>query len=120
MVHKQQQFIKMILGVVTLVPLAYFITLVGYIVRLLLSPVDFTQSEYFPILVCVHVTVCLWSYSLDAYYVVHAVRNVSLKRQQKTKWVIILVVLNVFALPVYWYQYIWSADALPQRNQSDG
>jgi hypothetical protein len=58
---------------------------------------------------------------LTIYVAVVGVRDVrrysSLERQERMAWIAVLVVLNVFALPVYWWRYARLRAAPPADNR---
>lgn len=43
---------------------------------------------------------------LEIFYILHAFRNPALDRGQAIIWTILLVTLNIFVMPVYWFKYL--------------
>ena len=103
---------KVLLGITTLVPLAYicflYVTLFLHISSLILGiPRRNIFLELYNSLFFVHFGMMLWLVLLMLIYVIHIARNRALKNEMKAVWVTAVCMGNVFAMPVYWYFHIW-------------
>ena len=45
--------------------------------------------------------------ALLAFYIVHVFRTDRVPADKKALWAVVLFLGNMFAMPVYWYLYIW-------------
>jgi ATP-dependent Zn protease len=68
-------------------------------------------SPFFPIgivvLFCAHAFTILLSIALMPLYIILAVKSSALDQTMRIVWVILICMLGMFAMPVYWYLYIW-------------
>src|SRR4051812_35362604 len=44
---------------------------------------------------------------LLAFYIMHVFRTDRVRQDKKALWAVVLLLGNLFAMPVYWYHYIW-------------
>ncbi len=107
---------KVILGVLTITPL------LGYgLLFLLVQIFSFKVSvEYmrdnwavrYAVTLLLAVT-ALSGISLMIYYIIHTIKSASLPSLFKVIWVMVLFFFNMFAMPIYFYIYVWR-----ERRQS--
>jgi hypothetical protein len=100
-------------GALTVLPLIY---LAGFIV-LMFGMVFFEavssrpQATGFPLgfalLFLVHLAFMLLVFALMVFYVVHLFRTTEVGADKKALWAVVLFLGNMFAMPVYWYLYLW-------------
>jgi hypothetical protein len=59
---------------------------------------------------------------LMAFYIPHAFVSKRVPEAKRTRWVIALTLLNMWAMPVYWYLYIWGNQtvAAPPHTPASG
>jgi hypothetical protein len=103
-----------ILLVVTLIPLCYaFVTFV-YLLTIFLSAriTDDSLRRSADLLVVGNLIAFVWTWGLIAIYVRFCFRSATVPKDQKVLWVVVLVLLNVMAMPVFWFKFIWP----PIRN----
>lgn len=48
----------------------------------------------------------IWMLGLTVFYLTHVLRS-RFKTDEKALWALVLLMANAFAMPVYWYLYIW-------------
>ena len=106
---------KLLLALVTLVPLAYvlflFVTIFLHVSSLLVGiPERNIFLELFETLFLFHLGMMLWIAVLTIVYAVHIARNEALKNEIKAVWVTAICFGNVLAMPIYWYLQIWKKD----------
>lgn len=58
----------------------------------------------------------LWIISLTVIYIVNVYRNEHVQRDMRTLWVVMLIVGSFFAMPIYWYLYIWREGQTTQAG----
>jgi len=62
---------------------------------------------FFLVFFAVHLLTMLWIFGLMAFYIVHLFKTERVSTDKKALWAIVLFMGNMFAMPVYWYLYIW-------------
>lgn len=112
---RMNKAIKLLFGFATLLPLAYviflFISLFLHFTSLIFGiPERNIFVEWFNTLLVMHIGAMLWILILTVIYMVNIVKNPALKNELKAIWAVAVVIVNVFAMPVYWYLYIWRAE----------
>ena len=106
----QRVLSKLALLLLTLAPIAYMAGFLIFWISFLLPlrATTWLDSDEFPIaLFAVHCAVALFSMALAGWYIFAAVNNPRLDSTMKIIWVLVLLQFNVFAMPIYWYIYIW-------------
>ncbi|HYE74548.1 MAG TPA: hypothetical protein VEF04_14510 [Blastocatellia bacterium] len=104
--------IKLLLGIATLLPFAYviflFISLFLHFTSLIFRiPQGSIFVDWFDTMFIVHLGAMLWIMVLTVIYMVHIVKNPVLKNEMKAIWAVAVFMVNVFAMPFYWYLNIW-------------
>ena len=105
---------KILLGLATLWPFIYMIFFFAYIFSMILwaprADAE-TESSAFPvlfgILMVVHVFTMLWIVGLTIIYMVDVFKNERVEKDYKVLWAVVIFMGNMFAMPIYWYLYIW-------------
>ena len=64
-------------------------------------------------LVALHFLTMLWVIGLMIFYIVNVFRNDRVEQGKKVLWAAVLFFGNIFAMPIYWYLYIWREPSLP-------
>lgn len=49
----------------------------------------------------------LWLVVMYAFYLVHIFAKSPLTKQLRVVWAVLIVLFNMFIMPVYWFLYIW-------------
>ena len=65
-----------------------------------------------------HLLTMLLVLGLLGFYMVYLFRTDRLAEDRKLLWVVVLFMLNVFAMPVFWYLYIWPEE--PPEDAAQG
>ena len=113
------------LGVVTFVPLLYMILFVCYLWPRV-APLVEGDSNAVPIpipgvpewLFPIHGLAVALSVLLLAFYCTVAAHSSTLVSRQKRIWLVVLLVGNILAMPVFWYRFMWSREGKTGQSQS--
>lgn len=104
--------VKILLGLATLSPFVFVVALFGSFFFIISNapkqPREF--EEFFSIYGAIFNLVCfLFTAVFSAlwvFFIVHAARNPNLDTM-RTTWLVVLIVLGGWAMPFYWFHYIW-------------
>ncbi len=114
---------KILLGVVTIWPVAYiFLFVVGMFAMMALMPFaggptspQQPDSLLIPLgflsFFAVHMLTILLSMGLMAFYIVRVFKT-PLEEAMKIMWTVLICTVGIFAMPVFWYLYIWREPAV--------
>lgn len=107
---------KILLGLATLWPFAYMILFFLFIFSsiLFMPTAGGEQSEaplFFVVLIPLHLLTMLWIMGLTVFYMVNVFRNDRVDKDKKVLWAVVIFMGSMFALPIYWYLYIWKEPA---------
>ena len=101
---------KLILGVVTFLPLLYIIFFSFTFDKLFVfdDPTYFFMNfQKFSILVILHLFSILLTIGLLIFYISNVFKNEKVPRDKKKQWALIIFFGHVIAMPIYWYINIW-------------
>lgn len=125
---------KVLLGIATIWQLLYMVLFVGFVLGLVVlgesagrmgDAAGAAIGVSFLLIFVLHMITIFLMMGLLIYYIIHAVRNESLKGDMKAVWVVLFVFAGILAEPVYWYLKIWKADdmllagGLPPMNAAN-
>lgn len=102
---------KVLLGIMTFWPLIWIVLFVLGILGLVLSgggggPAPIPEAAFL-IFFILHAVTILISLGLTAFYIIHAVKDESLKSDMKIMWALANVFGGMLIHPIYWYLRIW-------------
>ncbi len=104
---------KVILGILSFWPLAYFLFFMFTVFFLIISVIFSHQPPqqdnffiFFGALFVLHFLTMFDILGLLIYYTIHIFNNPAMKDEKRILWLIVLFLGNVFSVPVYWYYYI--------------
>lgn len=101
---------KVLLGAATIWPFIYIILFMVFILSTILTRGGAGEGVG-PALkltaFAIHLLTILWIWALLAFYMVNVFKNHRVDQDKKVLWAVVLFMGNVFAMPVYWYLYIW-------------
>lgn len=128
---------KILLGIVTIWPAVYmFLFFVGIMLMMFLLPSEAgstagqPQSPLVPIgflgFFAIHMLTILLIMGLIAFYIVRVFKT-PLDEAMKIMWTVLICMFGVFAMPVFWFMYIWREPpalmprpaSLPHSQASD-
>lgn len=95
---------KTLLGLITLVP---YIFLGLMFINFLTFPQELLTNQ---LQTTIRISALLWTTGLLAYYAWHLFHGKVLDSEKRLLWSIVLLVGNVFTMPIYWYKHIWHAE----------
>lgn len=103
--------VKIIWAILTLLPIAYFIFFVGFV-----SSLDQTQStaelnEQLKNMFYLHIVSMSLMVALILSYVVYLFKSGVVPKEKRVLWAVVLIAGNMFALPFFWFFYVWHAPA---------
>ena len=124
---------KIALAVVTVLPLVYMFCFIAFIFITMLSSFSGkTPSkdafDFFPIVFILHFAAIFLSFGLLAFYLYYLFKTERVEKDKKALWAVILFLGSFFAMPVFWYLYIWreptvgspDGEQLAARDTSSG
>ena len=102
---------KILLGLATLWPFVYIVFFFLFIFSaFIFSPVaegGASGSPLFAVFMTVHIFTMVWCLALLVFYMINVVKNDRVEKDMKILWLVLLPVSGLFAMPIYWYLYIW-------------
>ena len=109
---------KILLGVLTLAPLALMILAFVFFFTVA-SSASFGRrfdedafSVSFGTFFAIQMLAVLLTLGLTVFYIVNVFRNDRVEKDKKALWAVVIFMGNAFAMPVYWYLFIW-----PEREE---
>ena len=116
---------KIVLGILTLLPLLFAISLMGFIVINFLS-VFFSREPVMPMMLFSYLSyvlpyvfpIVLLSLGLFVFYIVHIVQNSFLDTEKRILWITVVFFTHAVAIPIYWYIHIWK-NKPAKENKAD-
>lgn len=106
------------LALFTVAPAVYFVVFLAFLMPRLASlsagaPEDFLKQ--FDVAMRLHILNMFLVLALLVFYVVHLFHTVRVPTSKKALWAVVLLLGNLFAMPVYWYFYIWQGPVNEPR-----
>lgn len=106
------------LGIFTVWPLVYMVLFMcvvfGMIVTTAAAGPDAEPTGLFgspevimPALFILHGLTMVCMLILIVIYLVHLFKTSDVRQDKKALWAVVLLLANIWAMPVYWYFYIW-------------
>lgn len=111
-----KKWAKILLGLATLWPFLYMILFFVFVVSaFLFMPTQEAEGSgphlFFVLIFPLHLFTMLWIMGLTAFYMVNVFRNDMVDKDKKVLWAVVIFMGSLFAMPVYWYLYIWRESA---------
>ncbi len=98
--------VRLLLGLATLWPLLYFIVFVYYALRaVFFSPMG--TSDLPTTFFVLHLVTMVVTLGLLVTYILDTFRNDRVAKDMKALWAVVLFMGSIFAMPIYWYLYVW-------------
>jgi hypothetical protein len=99
---------KILIAAATAWPILYmFIFIVLIVSAVFLSESQGEASWLWALIMPLHLLTMLLIFGLTAFYIVNVFRNKRIKSDMKALWAIVIFMGSIFAMPVYWYLFIW-------------
>jgi hypothetical protein len=104
---------KIILAIATLWPIIYSIAFIVFVLSrfILASSYSYPQSELeaaIYLISVLHPLTIIIIVVLLVVYIRNLFKNNHVSRDKKALWAVVLFLGNIFAMPIYWYLYIWN------------
>jgi hypothetical protein len=108
---------KIALAVITILPLVYMFCFMAFIFITMLTSfsgksLDKDAFDFFPVIFILHFAAIFLSFALLAFYLYYLFKTDRLEKDRKALWAVILFLGSFFAMPVFWYLYIWREPAV--------
>jgi hypothetical protein len=102
------------LGIFTFLPIVLLFVYLFLIVFLVRDAIRYGDEDMpFPILpevlwmIILALSGGLLSFGLLVYYIIHAINNKKIDSNERILWILIFLVGNIIAFPIYWFMRIW-------------
>jgi len=108
--------IQLLVGAATLLPIVYMV----YFIVSMSSSVATRNGgpDDFDFLFRLHLGTMLLTFSLLIFYIVYLFRTARVPQDKKALWAVVLFMGNMFAMPVFWFIYVWR-DPMPEAKSVD-
>ncbi len=109
---------KIILGILTFLPLLFTISILGFIAFNFFS-VFFSQEPKMPLMLFSYLSyilpyaflIILLALGLFIFYIAHIIQNSFLDTEKRILWIVVVFLVYGFAIPIYWYIHIWKENS---------
>jgi len=117
---------KIILGILTFLPLLFVISFLGFIIINFFS-MFFSQEPVMPLMLFSYLSyilpyvfpIILLSMGLFVFYIIHIVQNALLDTEKRILWVVVMFLAYGVAIPTYWYIHIWKDNSSKVSNADE-
>ena len=111
-----KKWAKILLGLATLWPFVYMIFFFVVIFSaFLFMPNQEAEGSgpplFFVVLFPLHFLTMLLIIGLTIFYIVNVFGNDLVDKDKKALWAVVIFMGSMFAMPIYWYLYIWRESA---------
>ena len=116
------RILKIALGLLTAIPAVYVILFAALIARMVLwrvrgDPRAATMPVPMSDLIWVHLAVLVLVVGLETFYLLYLFRTDRVAPDQRAKWAIALLAINVGAMPIFFALHVWPPRS--SRSQAD-
>jgi|SRR5436190_4885669 len=112
-----KQSSKVMLAAATIWPFVYMLLFMGVAFFAFVAGNN-GPSIIWTIIIPLHLLTMLMIIGLTAFYIVNVFRNERVGKDMKVLWAVVIFMGSIFAMPVYWYLYIWRAlPVTPGQSQ---
>lgn len=114
---------KILLAAATVWPFLYMILFMLFIFSFIFMarggrPGGGASPDLFLLIFPLHFLTMLVIMGLMVFYIVDVFRNERVEKDKKALWAVVLFMGSMFAMPVYWYLYIWREEKGPHAPGS--
>ena len=107
--------LALVVGILTIAPWAFSAYLFAHIASLMpVPPMPGTPADQFfqdfQSIFRLQLLFMLLMLALLAFYIFHVFRTTRVPNDKKALWAVVLFLGNLFAMPVYWYFYVWPRE----------
>jgi hypothetical protein len=113
------RILKVALGLLTAVPAVYVVLFAVMIARMVfLGATGDPRARTTPVpmtdLMWVHLAVMVLVVGLETFYLLYLFRTDRVAPDQRAKWAVALLVINVAAMPLFFFLHVWPERATPR------
>jgi hypothetical protein len=117
------RILKVVLGLLTAVPAVYVFLFALLIARLVVwGATGDPRAKTMPVpmtdVMWVHLSVMVLLVGLETFYLLYLFRTDRVPPDQRAKWAVALLVVNVAALPLFFFFHVWPDRAPPTPSRS--
>jgi dipeptide/tripeptide permease len=107
------RILKIALGLLTAVPAVYVVLFAVLIARMVLERAsgDLTIPVPMADFMWVHLAVMVLLVGLETFYLLYLFRTDRVPPGQRAMWAVVLLVINVAAMPIFFGRYVWPERA---------
>jgi Phospholipase_D-nuclease N-terminal len=111
---------KILIGIFSILPLLLFVIYMVSMVSFFIyffnetavqgkDPEDFFYAGFGNMagMIVTMVLLGLLSLAVMVYFLVHAINNQSLNRDERLVWILVFIFVGMVTFPIYWYMRIW-------------
>jgi energy-coupling factor transporter transmembrane protein EcfT len=104
---------KITLLILTVLPIFYMLFFMAFIFITMVTTISTSKApskdmfDFFPVLFIMHFAIILVSFGLIAFYIYYLFKTDRVEKDKKALWAVVLLLGSFFAMPVFWYLYIW-------------
>jgi hypothetical protein len=109
---------KILVGLLTLWPILYMFIFMALMVSTMAIAMRTHQQEppkIFFIMFALHFFTIIYMFCLIGFYVYYIFKTDRVAKDKKALWAVVIFLGNMFAMPVFWFWYIWKE---PKINNS--
>jgi len=106
--------VRIALGIATFWPFVYIFIFFAFIISTIATKNSGQQDARFAYLIVIHFLTMFMMLGLVIVYIVDVFKNNLVNKDQKVLWAVVLFFGGMFAMPVYWYMFLWKP--LKQNN----
>lgn len=115
--------LKVVIGLATTWPFLYMFVFAGLWIYMVLSITSHPQvgNRMPPLMIALfilHIMTMFWTIALLGFYIYNVFINDRIDKDTKVLWVVVLFLGSIFAMPIYWYIYIWRGPSPGTTQQS--
>lgn len=103
--------VKILWAVLTLLPIAYFIFFISFMASVDQSIPAAEMNEKFKGVFLLYIASVSLMIALIISYLLYLFKSGVVPKEKKALWAVVLIAGNMFALPIFWFFYVWKAPA---------
>ena len=102
---------KIFIGILTLWPILYMFLFIFFVFGMIFidmhSPNIKGPPASFSILFALHFFTIIYMFALIGFYIYYLFKTDRVPKDKKALWAVVIFLGNMFAMPVFWFLYIW-------------
>lgn len=110
--------IVVLLGIATVVPWVYMPLFIAFVFLPITRANPTEAIAIFDRIFAIHMGVGFFCMALMAFFVVYLFKTSLVPNEKKALWAVVLFAANLFAMPIFWYIYMWKPSRLPRARSA--